>query len=133
MKSLKQIRVRVRAALLGRIPELLLCRIPIHGTYFDKAVPKLLRRVVEVACLGTHHGPVIDKAGEEEEYDENPSTQELRPPVSSYPRDPRKPQTVPSAYRETMSPKCRKLAELSFIFFDCSPSHKVTRNHLSPR
>lgn len=70
MKSLEKVCVRVRAALLGRVPELLLSRVPIHGTDFDEAVPELFRRVVEVARLRTHHGAVIDQAATDSEKEE---------------------------------------------------------------
>lgn len=63
MKALEKIRVRVGAALLGRVPELFLGRVSIHGADLDKAVAELFRRIVEVARLRTHHGTVIDQAG----------------------------------------------------------------------
>jgi hypothetical protein len=40
----------------------------------------------------------------------------------THPKVLRKPQTLPSAYRDTMSPKCRKLADpiISPIFGSCN-------------
>lgn len=98
MKSLEEIRVRVGAALLGRIPELFLGRISIHGTYLDKAVAELFRRIVEVARLWAHHGTVIDQAArgqtETKLFEGRPASAWS---LTTYPSEPRKPQTVPSA------------------------------------
>ena len=63
MQTFQEIRIRVRTALLGRIPELLLGRVSVHGTYLNETVPELFRWIVEVARLGTDDSAVVHQAG----------------------------------------------------------------------
>lgn len=88
MQSLEQIGVRVGVGtLFGRLPELLLRRVPIHRAYFDEAIcgrvdvdvgivtrqesrqakmrvltSELFGRISQIAGIGTDDGPVIDQA-----------------------------------------------------------------------
>ena len=61
MKSPEQHWVRPLRGLLGRLPELFLRGVPVHGTDSEETIPELLWNVREISRLRADHHSVINQ------------------------------------------------------------------------
>ena len=139
----------VLSILLRSLPELFLRRIAIHRADLEETVcaitkqsicwrscqaefgdhrleltSEFRRRIAEIAGVRLDNAPIVNQAASRQHTDEQGDAQS---PTDNrtYPRVLMKPDTLPSAYRDTMSPKWRNAVCSASVIINVSESVQI--------